>query len=89
MNKTEFVQAIAGEACLTKKQAEAFYQAQLKVIEETLKKGEKITLTGFGSYELKHKEAREIYNPLTKQKTKLEAANVPSFKMGNAFKDLF
>ena len=89
MNKTEFVKAIAEKANLTQKQAEAAYQAQLEVIAETLKGGDKVALVGFGTYELKSKPAREVYNPLTKQKTKLPASNVPSFKMGKAYKDLF
>lgn len=89
MNKTEFVEAIAEKACLTKKQADAAYQAMVEVVKETLKNGEKISLVGFGSYELKHKEAREVYNPLTKERVQIAATDVPTFKMGKAFKELF
>lgn len=89
MNKTEFVQAVAEKSCLTKKQAEASYQAMLEVIAETLKSGEKISLVGFGSFELKNKPAREVYNPLTKKRMKIAETNVPTFKLGKAFKDLF
>jgi len=89
MNKTEFVKALAEKAELTKKQAEAVYEAQLEIIKKTLKAGEKIQLVGFGSYELKSKPAREVYNPLTKKRVQLAACKVPAFKMGKAFKDLF
>lgn len=89
MNKTQFVEAIADKACLTKKQADAAYSAMLEVIVETLKTGEKISLTGFGSYELKHKEARELFNPLTKERVKVAESDTPTFKMGKSFKDQF
>ena len=89
MNKTEYVRLVAEKAGLTHKQAEAAYQAQLEVIQEALKQGDKVALVGFGTYELKSKPAREVFNPLTKQKVKIEATNVPTFNMGKAFKDLF
>ena len=89
MNKTEYVKAVAEKAGLTHKQAEAAYEAQLEVVKEALKKGEKVQLVGFGTYELKVKPAREAYNPLTKQKMKLAACKVPAFKMGKAFKEQF
>ena len=89
MNKTEFVEAVAEKACLTKKQADAAYHAMVDVIAETLKGGEKISLVGFGSFELKHKDAREVYNPLIKKNVKIAESNVPTFKMGKAFKELF
>lgn len=89
MNKTEFIGAIAEKASLTRKQAEGAYDAMLATIEETLKKGEKIQLVGFGSYDIKEKPAREVFNPLTKQKQKIAASKVPAFKMGKAFKLLF
>ena len=56
---------------------------------EALKAGEKVQLVGFGSFELKEKPAREVFNPLTKQKQKLAACKVPAFKIGKAFKALF
>ena len=89
MNKTEFIGAIAEKAELSKKQAEAAYEAMLETVKEALKAGEKVQLVGFGSYELKEKPAREVFNPLTKQKQKLAACKVPAFKFGKAFKELF
>lgn len=89
MNKTEFLKAIAEKADLTGKQAQAAYEAILATVEETLKKGEKIQLVGFGTFEIKEKPARECINPATKQKIKVEACKVPAFKVGKAFKELF
>lgn len=89
MNKTEFIAEIAAKADLTKKQAETAYDAMLETIVEALKKGDKVQLVGFGSFELKEKPAREVFNPLTKKKQTLEASRVPAFKMGKAFKAQF
>ena len=89
MNKTEFIAEIAAKADLTKKQAETAYDAMLETIVEALKNGDKVQLVGFGSFELKEKPAREVFNPLTKKKQTLEASKVPAFKMGKAFKAQF
>ncbi len=89
MNKTEFLNAIAEKAELTKKQAETAYDAMIETIVETLKAGDKIQLVGFGSFEVKEKPEREVFNPLTKQKQKIAACKVPAFKMGKAFKANF
>lgn len=89
MNKTEFIAEIAAKADLTKKQAETAYDAMLETIVEALKKGDKVQLVGFGSFELKEKPAREVFNPLTKKKQTLGASKVPAFKMGKAFKAQF
>lgn len=89
MNKGEFVKAIAEKAGLTQKQAEEALKAHIEVVTATLKKGEKIQLVGFGTYDIKNKPAREVFNPLTKKKMKVAASKVPAFKMGKAFKELF
>ncbi|HAJ77906.1 MAG TPA: HU family DNA-binding protein [Clostridiales bacterium] len=89
MNKTEFIAEVASKAELSKKQAEAAYEAMLETVVEALKGGEKVQLVGFGSFELKEKPAREVFNPLTKQKQKLAACKVPAFKMGKSFKAQF
>ena len=89
MNKTEFVDQIAKRADLTKKQAEEAYEAMLATVVDALKEGEKVQLVGFGNFELKEKPAREVFNPLTKQKQQLPASRVPNFKFGKAFKSLF
>ena len=89
MNKSEFIAEMAEKAELSKKQAEAAYEAMLETVVKALKAGEKVQLVGFGSFELKEKPAREVFNPLTKQKQKLAASKVPAFKMGKAFKAQF
>lgn len=89
MNKTEFIAEVAAKADLTKKQAEAAYEAMLETVVEALKGGDKVQLVGFGSFELKEKPAREVFNPLTKKKQTLAASKVPAFKIGKAFKALF
>lgn len=89
MNKTEFIAEIAERAELSKRQAEAAYDAMLDTIVNALKAGDKIQLVGFGSFEIKEKPAREVFNPITKQKQKVEATKVPAFKVGKAFKAQF
>ena len=89
MNKGEFLKAIAAKADMTQKDADAFYSAMIDVIVAELKKGEKIALLGFGTFEVKKKAAREGINPKTKQKIKIAASNAPAFKVGGSFKDQF
>lgn len=89
MNKTEFIAEVANKAELSKKQAEAAYDAMLETVIEALKSGDKVQLVGFGSFEIKEKPAREVFNPLTKQKQKIAACKVPAFKIGKAFKAQF
>ena len=89
MNKGQFVKSIAEKADLTGKQADAVYKAYVETIVEELKKGEKIQLVGFGTFELQHKPAREAFNPLTGSKVKVAASNAPKLKIGKSFKELF
>ena len=89
MNKTEFIGAIAEKAELSKRQAEAAYDAMLDTIVGALKEGDKVQLVGFGTFEVKEKPAREVFNTITKQKQKIAASKVPAFKIGKAFKANF
>lgn len=89
MNKGQFVKAIAEKADLTAKQADAAYKAFVETVVEELKKGEKVQLVGFGTFELQHKPAREAFNPLTGEKVKVAASKAPKLKIGKGFKDLF
>lgn len=89
MNKGEFLKAVAVKADITQKQADAFYDAMMEVIVGELKKGEKVALLGFGTFEVKKKAAREGINPKTKEKIKIAAQNVPGFKIGGSFKEQF
>ena len=87
MNKTEFISAIAEKAELPKKDAEKALKAFTDVVEEELKKGEKIQLVGFGTFEVSERAAREGRNPQTGETMKIEACKAPKFKAGKALKD--
>lgn len=89
MNKQEFIKAFAEKANFTQKDAGIAFDAMASTIIDALKKGEKIQIAGFGSYAVKTRPAREGINPATKQKVKIPAQKVPSFKFGNSFKGLF
>jgi DNA-binding protein HU-beta len=82
MNKTELVQAIAEKANLNKTQAKAALDATIEAIGGALKKGDKIALIGFGTFQVVKKDAREGINPATKQKIKIAAKKVVKFKAG-------
>ena len=88
MVKTEFIKAIAQRANLTNDKAREVYNAIEDIIAETLPK-EKITLVGFGSIELKHREPRVALNPATGAKINLPAQDVPAFKFVKAYKERF
>lgn len=87
MNKTELVAAIAEKAELSKKDSEKALKAFIDTVTDELKKGEKIQLVGFGTFEVQHRAAREGRNPLTKEIIKIAASNAPKFKAGKALKD--
>ena len=89
MNKSEFIKAFAEKANFTQKDAGIAFEAMVATVVDALKKGDKIAIAGFGTYEIKKKPARTGINPMTKQKVKIAAAKVPAFKFGNSFKDLF
>ncbi len=87
MNKTELVAAIAEKTELSKKDAEKALKAFTDVVAEELKKGEKIQLVGFGTFEVAERPARDGRNPLTGQAMKIPASKSPKFKAGKALKD--
>ena len=87
MNKTELVSAIAENAGLTKKDSEKVLKAFVEVFTEELKKGEKVQLVGFGTFEVSERPAREGINPQTKEKIEIAASKAPKFKAGKALKD--
>ena len=89
MNKSELIAAIATKTGSTKKDAEASLNAFVEAVTETLVKGDKVQLVGFGSFELKTKAARTGINPQTKAKVKIPASKAPVMKFGKSFKDLF
>ena len=87
MNKTESVAAIAENAEISKKDAEKAVKAFVEVITEELKKGEKVQLVGFGTFEVTSRAAREGRNPQTGNTMKIAACKAPKFKAGKALKD--
>lgn len=89
MNKGEFVKAVAERAGFTAKDTGAFFEAFVATVTETLKKGDKIQLVGFGNFELKEVPAKEGINPQTKAKVKIPASKKPVLKFGKAYKDVF
>lgn len=87
MNKTELVAAIAEKTELSKKDAEKALKAFTDVVAEELKKGEKIQLVGFGTFEVSERAAREGRNPQTGETMTIAASKSPKFKAGKALKD--
>ena len=88
MNKTELVTAIADQAELSKKDAEKALKAFTDVVAAELKKGEKIQLVGFGTFEVSERAAREGRNPQSGEVMKIAASKASKFKAGKALKDL-
>ena len=87
MNKSELVEAMAKKADLSKKDAAAALDAFTETITGALKKGDKVTLIGFGTFEVAKRAAREGKNPQTGEKIKIKASKAPKFKAGKALKD--
>ena len=87
MNKTELVAAVAEKTGMTKKDAERVINATVEAITETLVKGEKVQVSGFGIFEVKAREARIGRNPRTKETIQIPATRLPAFKASKALKD--
>ena len=87
MNKAEFVAAVADAAELSKTDAASAVDAVISVITKTLKKGETVTLVGFGTFEVRKRAARQGRNPKTGETIKIKASKNPSFKAGKALKE--
>ncbi|MDO4312258.1 MAG: HU family DNA-binding protein [Eubacteriales bacterium] len=87
MNKTELVAAIAAKAELSKKDSEKALAAFVEAVTEELKKGEKVQLVGFGTFEVSERAAREGRNPQTGKTMEIKACKAPKFKAGKALKD--
>ena len=88
MNKTELVAAIAEEAGLSKKDAEKAVKAFTDVVTKQLKKGHKVQLVGFGTFEVTKRAARTGRNPQTGAEMKIKASKAPKFKAVKALKDI-
>ncbi|NVK31113.1 MAG: HU family DNA-binding protein [Gammaproteobacteria bacterium] len=87
MNKSELIDAVAQQAGLTKSDAQKAIDAVVDSITGALKKGDQVTLVGFGTFLTRHREARSGRNPQSGETIQIKASNVPSFKAGKALKD--
>jgi integration host factor subunit beta len=88
MTKAELVEEVASQSELTKKDAEVIVQTVLDSITESLQRGEKIELRGFGSFRIRNRSSRQGRNPKTGNGVNVPAKNVPYFKPGKEIKDL-
>ena len=88
MNKTELIAAVAEKVGMTKKDAERVVNATVEAITESLVKGDKVQVSGFGIFEVKAREARVGRNPKTKEAIQIPATRLPAFKASKALKDV-
>ena len=88
MNKSELINAVAEKAALSKKDSEAAVTAALDAISAALADGEEVRLVGFGTFEVKRREARMGRNPKTKEPIDIPASTVPVFKAGKVLKEV-
>ncbi len=87
MNKGELVDRIAEKANITKKDADAVLSAILEVIQDAVSSGDKVSLVGFGTFEVRERQAREGRNPATGKPIKIPATKVPAFSAGKIFRE--
>ena len=87
MTKVELIAAVAANAGLTKKDAEKAVTATIDVITETLQKGEKVSLVGSGTFEVRERKERQGRNPQTREPMTIPASKLPAFSAGKALKD--
>ncbi|MBP5216164.1 MAG: HU family DNA-binding protein [Alphaproteobacteria bacterium] len=87
MNKTEFVAAVAEAANASKTATAQIVNAALEVVAKSLKKGQAVQLTGFGTFEVVKRAARKGHNPATGKEIKIPASKAPKFKAGKVLKD--
>ncbi len=87
MNKSELIDAIAASADIPKAAAARALDAMVDTVTDSLKKGESVSLVGFGTFQVKERAARTGRNPQTGEPIEISAAKVPSFKAGKALKD--
>lgn len=87
MNKTQLIEVVAAASGLKKKEAEAAVNATFAAITDALKAGDKVQLVGFGTFEVKAREARTGRNPQTGETITIAASKHPAFSAGKALKD--
>ena len=87
MNKSAVVDAVAAKTGQSKKDTEMVIEAVLDVIKDALQKEDAVAFTGFGTFSVSHRAAREGINPATREKIQIPAVKVPKFKAGKGLKD--
>ena len=87
MNKAELIESVASTANLSKADASRAVDAVIDNITKSLKKGQQVSIVGFGTFSVKHRAARSGRNPRTGESISIAASNVPGFKAGKALKD--
>ncbi len=88
MNKTELIAAAAEASGVSKRDAERVLNAAIDAVTQTLAQGGRVQLSGFGTFEVKHRSARMGRNPKTREAVEIPAARVPDFKPSKALKDI-
>ena len=88
MNKTELIASVAQKSDLTKKDAEKAVKAVFEAVSESLKKGDKVQIIGFGTFEVRARKAREGRNHRNNKPIKIPASKTPAFKAGKQLKDM-
>jgi len=88
LTKTELISVVANKAGLPKAAAEKAINATIDAITEALKKGDKVTLVGFGTFDVARRAARQGVNPRTREAIKIKASKAPRFRAGKSLKDI-
>lgn len=87
MNKTELINALSEETTFNKKDVGRVIEAWVRIVERTLKKGEKVSVAGFGTFSISRRPARKGINPATKERINIPAITVPKFKAGKNLRE--
>jgi len=87
MTKAELIEKMAADADITKAAATKALDSMIETVKKSLKKGDKVTLVGFGTFSVSKRGARKGRNPQTGEEIKIKAAKVPKFTAGKGFKD--
>jgi len=87
LNKKELIESVANQTGETKRSVTGVLDAALTQIQKSVKKGERVSLPGFGTFERRQRSARTARNPQTGEPVKIKASKVPAFKAGSAFKE--
>jgi DNA-binding protein HU-beta len=87
MQKADFIKAVAEKAGVGQKEAKLIVDTALEVITDAISRGEKVTLTGFGTFEVRARQAREGVNPQTREKIQIAATNTPGFSASSTLKE--